>query len=66
MRSLRLAGRSLLLVAVVAMLAWPCFAADWPQFGFDPQHSGNNPSETVINASNVGQLARLFQVTLPD
>lgn len=38
---------------------------DWLQFGFDSQHSGNNTRETTITAGNVGQLKKLFQVTLP-
>lgn len=39
---------------------------DWPQFGFDAQHSGNNPYEKTISASNVNQLHQLFNVKLPD
>ncbi len=39
--------------------------ADWMQFGFDPQHSANNPLETTINAGNVVGLKKLFQVQLP-
>jgi outer membrane protein assembly factor BamB len=40
-------------------------AYDWPQFNFDPQHSGNNPRETAITRANVGSLKLLFQVSLP-
>ncbi len=29
---------------------------DWPQFGHDPAHTGYNPSESAISASNVNQL----------
>jgi outer membrane protein assembly factor BamB len=39
---------------------------DWSQFNFDPQHSGNNVSETIITRDNVGTLHPLYQVTLPD
>lgn len=38
---------------------------DWQQFGFDPQHSGNDTRESTINASNVNKLRKLFQVKLP-
>jgi hypothetical protein len=38
---------------------------DWPQFGGDPQHSGDNGHESVLSASNVASLTRTFQVTLP-
>lgn len=43
----------------------PSTLYDWLQFGFDPQHSGNNTRETKITAGNVSQLKKLFQVTLP-
>jgi hypothetical protein len=39
-------------------------ACDWPQFDLDPQHSGNNTSEIFLSASNVGNLAQLYQVAL--
>ena len=35
-------------------------AADWPQFGFDAAHSGNNTAETVLSPTNVTQLVSLF------
>jgi hypothetical protein len=38
---------------------------DWLQYNGNAQHSGNNTLETSLGASNVAQLARLFQVTLP-
>ncbi len=41
------------------------FSYDWLQFNGNPQHSGNNTSETIINAGNVNRLGKLFQVTLP-
>ncbi len=65
MRNLRVAAHSLAIGVALAMLAGSSFAANWPQFGFDAQHSSSNPGETAINASNVSQLARLFQVALP-
>jgi outer membrane protein assembly factor BamB len=45
--------------------AWASVNYDWLQFNGDPQHSGNNTSETRITHGNVGQLALLFRVTLP-
>jgi outer membrane protein assembly factor BamB len=33
---------------------------DWPQYGFDSGHSGYNPKEKTINASNVGQLQQAW------
>ena len=38
---------------------------NWLQFNGDPQHSGNNRSETFLTPANVSQLAQLFQVSLP-
>ncbi len=59
--------KSALLVASLA--AWsvtPAIAKyDWPQFEFNPQKTGNNTSETTVNASNVSQLKLLFDVALP-
>jgi outer membrane protein assembly factor BamB len=31
--------------------------ADWPQFGRDPQHTGDNPGQTAIGPANVATLA---------
>ena len=39
---------------------------DWLQFGFSPDKRADNPSETILNPGNVGQLKPLFNVTLPD
>ena len=39
---------------------------DWPQFDFDPQHSGNDTSESQISADNVISLHELFQAPLPN
>jgi len=38
---------------------------DWLQFNFDPRHSGNDTSETKITPQTVGNLHRLFKVSLP-
>jgi hypothetical protein len=38
---------------------------DWPQFNFNAQHSGDNTLETTITPGNVGNLRRLFQISLP-
>jgi PQQ-like domain len=38
---------------------------DWPQFDFDPQHSGNNTLETRISTTNVVSLSLLFKKPLP-
>jgi outer membrane protein assembly factor BamB len=40
-------------------------AVDWPQFGFDPQHSGNNSQETMLGRNNVATLRPLYHVVLP-
>ena len=40
-------------------------AYDWTQFNGDPQHGGSDIRETVIDATNVGGLVRIFQATLP-
>jgi outer membrane protein assembly factor BamB len=33
---------------------------NWPQLGFDAGHSGNNPYETVLNTSDVGNLQQAW------
>jgi hypothetical protein len=38
---------------------------DWLQFNGDAAHTGSNPLEAVISATNVSRLALQFQVTLP-
>jgi len=50
-----------------AMLTLPsrAGASDWPQFNFDGQHTGNNPSETTIQKSNVATLHVRYHVRLP-
>jgi hypothetical protein len=39
---------------------------DWPQFGGDSRHGGNNTLETKITAQNVGGLQQLFKLSLPE
>ncbi len=41
-------------------------AYDWPQFGFDAAHSGNDPRESVLSRANVASLGRVFSVSLPE
>jgi PQQ-like domain len=43
----------------------PAWAYDWLQFGGNPQHSGNNTSETTITPGNVSTLVSKFEATLP-
>ena len=38
---------------------------DWPQFGFDAQHSGNDRQEAQLSAGNVNGLQKAFQASLP-
>ena len=33
-----------------------CLADDWPQSGFEPQHTGFNPNEKILGPYNVGDL----------
>jgi len=42
-------------IAAFSMLAATsgASATDWPQFGFDASHSGNNTAETAIDRDNV-------------
>ncbi|NCT67647.1 MAG: PQQ-binding-like beta-propeller repeat protein [Rhodanobacteraceae bacterium] len=52
---------------VIACCALPCLdaaAADWLQWGYDAAHSGNNPDEATINAANVTQLTRRYDITM--
>ncbi|HEV2977441.1 MAG TPA: PQQ-binding-like beta-propeller repeat protein [Casimicrobiaceae bacterium] len=50
----------------VAFAATPAVAYDWLQFNGDQPRAGNNTSETIIGAANVGSLTQLFQVGLPN
>lgn len=56
--------RVLVSIALLAAAA-PAAAADWPQFGFDPSHSGVNSAEVELTAANVAQLRLLYSVALP-
>ncbi|MEP7284133.1 MAG: hypothetical protein ABI947_00030 [Chloroflexota bacterium] len=38
---------------------------DWLQWNGNPQHSGNNTQETLINTANIKTLKQIYQVTLP-
>src|ERR1700687_602783 len=40
-------------------------AYDWLQFGGNPQHSGNNTAETILNPGNIASLLQESQATLP-
>jgi hypothetical protein len=55
------------IIAALCPAAGFAVAADWPQFGYDAAHSGDNAAENSINASNVAQLLPLYAgtVTLP-
>jgi hypothetical protein len=66
------AYRRLVMQCLIIALGWsmpitiaPALAYDWLQFGGNPQHSGNNTAELILNAGNVASLMSKFQVTLP-
>jgi eukaryotic-like serine/threonine-protein kinase len=40
-------------------------AADWPQYGFDPQHTSFNPNETLLGGSTVSMLQVAWQYFFP-
>jgi outer membrane protein assembly factor BamB len=48
--------------------ATPATAAvgDWPQFRFDPTHTGFNPAETTIGVANVGRLTPAWTGNVED
>ena len=50
------------------LITWnnTAYGYDWLQFNGDPQHSGNNTHEEIINTSNVETLHVIFKVSLPD
>ena len=52
------------LAVLCAFVATDAFAVDWLQWGYDPAHGGNNADETTIDASNVAQLTRRYQITM--
>jgi eukaryotic-like serine/threonine-protein kinase len=37
---------------------------NWPQYGFDPAHSGVNPSEFLLDPSTVGDLTSAWTATI--
>jgi outer membrane protein assembly factor BamB len=54
----------LLYSVLISLAAFPATAAAqidahsaWPMFHRGPEHSGNNPAETVLNPSNVGGMS---------
>ncbi|GAA0710711.1 PQQ-binding-like beta-propeller repeat protein [Dokdonella soli] len=47
-------------LAAAISLASSAHGADWPQFGYDATHSGDNTAETTITAANVSQLVPLY------
>jgi hypothetical protein len=63
--SLYSAGLWLARLAAIAVLVLGLSAYDWPQFGFNSQHSSNNTLENVINAGNVSSLQQFLHVSLP-
>ena len=58
----------LLLLSLPRGTGYAASAYDWPQFGGNAAHSGDNTAESTLNASNVSGLTRLFPVPvkLPD
>lgn len=49
----------------LCVVASPLGAADWPQFGFDARHSGDNPQESVLARANASTLRLRYRVALP-
>ena len=68
MRRARLLVHMLATALVVASLAMSGVEAapetDWPQFHFDAAHTGYNPNETTLGASNVSGLNRQWATAL--
>jgi len=54
-------------LALLALASVPAAAqqAAWPQFDFDPQHSGATDQEATIHPGNVATLHALYHVVLP-
>jgi outer membrane protein assembly factor BamB len=48
------------------MEATTAFAADWRQFGFNAQHTGDNPAETTLTRSNVSHLVQAYSTSVAD
>ncbi|TAM52008.1 MAG: hypothetical protein EPN53_06280, partial [Acidobacteria bacterium] len=58
--------RALCAMCVSVLAGLSVSAADWPQFNFDPQHSGSNPQEWAITPANVATLHLAYPaVALP-
>ncbi len=58
------AGQSVTRPAAVAFAAEP--SASWPQFRFDPSHSGGNPDEHTIASANAGTLSLYWRFEAGD
>jgi len=56
---------ALFFAALTVLFSSMCGATDWPQFGFDSRHSGNNTSESAITIANVHTLVQVYAVPLP-
>jgi outer membrane protein assembly factor BamB len=52
-------------LSVMALLALPLRAGDWPTFGHDPQRSGWAVDETGLNPQTVGNLMLKWKAKLP-
>src|SRR5579859_2411585 len=52
-------------LGAIALLVAGLSAYDWPQFGFNSEHSSDNTQESVLNAGNVGNLQRFLHISLP-
>src|SRR5579859_225987 len=52
-------------LGAIALLVAGLSAYDWPQFGYNSQHSGDNTQESVLNAGNVSNLQRFLHKSLP-
>src|SRR5271166_4242734 len=59
-RLLLLARLGAIVLVVLGLSAY-----DWPQFGFNSQHSSDNTQESAITASNVSSLRQFLHVSLP-
>ena len=53
------------LVCSLTLAIAPALAYDWLQFGGNPQHSGNNTAETILNPGNIASLVQKYQANLP-
>ena len=59
------AAALLLFLSANCSLSQVARAYDWLQFEFNPEKTGDNTSESIVNASNVSGLKLLFDVALP-